>query len=300
MYAWQQIQKTIELIDQHHDENLDIDYLSKEAALSPFYYQKLFKRLVKLTVMDYIKGRRLSFALEDLKTSNKRIIDVALDHGFNSHENFSKCFKEAFQITPENYRKNPTIMNIVTKPLLDLNYTLVEENTPIIYEGIILEITQRKLTEDIHFIGYQKELPINFIEGLSIDSGTDPLYDCWAEFHKMKEEIPSRVDIGDFGVTLQSQKEGYFEYFIGSKVKTPLTYKNLKNWSLNKGELIICTVEAESFNSLVLDVLYKAQNYLFSTWLPTKAIEIEPFSIEYYPKEQENTVEIWVKKKENV
>lgn len=297
MYAWQQIQKTIEIIEQHLDENLDIEFLSSEAALSPFYYQKLFKKLVKLSVMDYIKGRRLAIALEDLKTTNKKIINVALDHGFNSHENFTKCFKEAFHITPENYRKNPSIMNIVTKPQLELNYTLIEENVPIIYDNIIFEISQKEIIEDIHLLGYQIELPIKFIEKLGIDSGRDPLYDLWAKFHTIKEQIPSIIDSGDFGVTLQSQKEGFFEYFVGNKVNTTLTYKNLKNWSLNKGEVIICTVEAENFNTLVLDALYKAQNYLFNIWLPTKSIEIEPFSIEYYPKSQENTVEIWVKKK---
>lgn len=218
MYAWQQIQKTIEIIEQHLDENLDIEFLSSEAALSPFYYQKLFKKLVKLSVMDYIKGRRLAIALEDLKTTNKKIINVALDHGFNSHENFTKCFKEAFHITPENYRKNPSAMNIVTKPQLELNYTLIEENMPIIYDNIIFEISQKEIIEDIHLLGYQIELPINFIEKLGIDSGRDPLYDLWAKFHKIKEKIPSIIDSGDFGVTLQSQKEGYFEYFVANKV----------------------------------------------------------------------------------
>ncbi|WP_442879276.1 helix-turn-helix transcriptional regulator [Anaerorhabdus sp.] len=95
------MQKTIEIIEQH----LDIEFLSSEAALSPFYYQKLFKKLVKLSVMDYIKGRRLSIALEDLKTTNKKIINVALDHRFNSHENFIKCFKETFILLQKTIEK---------------------------------------------------------------------------------------------------------------------------------------------------------------------------------------------------
>ena len=50
MYAWEQIQQTVDYIDKHLGEELAIDNLAEMASLSPFYYQRLFKRLVKKPV----------------------------------------------------------------------------------------------------------------------------------------------------------------------------------------------------------------------------------------------------------
>lgn len=55
MYAWEQIQITLEAIEQHIDEDISIMDLANKASLSPFYYQRLFRRLVKKPVAEYIK-----------------------------------------------------------------------------------------------------------------------------------------------------------------------------------------------------------------------------------------------------
>ena len=89
MHAWEQIQKTIDYIENNISENFNIETLSKMAALSPFYYQRLFKRLVKKPVIEYIKLRRMARATEDLLQEDKRILDIALDLGFSSHEHFT-------------------------------------------------------------------------------------------------------------------------------------------------------------------------------------------------------------------
>ena len=47
MHAWEQIQESIEFIESHLGEELSIRDLAEKAALSPFYYQRLFRRLVK-------------------------------------------------------------------------------------------------------------------------------------------------------------------------------------------------------------------------------------------------------------
>lgn len=82
MHAWEQIQLTIDYIEEHLAEDIKIEDLSKLASLSQFYYQRLFSRLVKKPVGEYIKLRRLAVASEDILDKNKRILDVALDWDF--------------------------------------------------------------------------------------------------------------------------------------------------------------------------------------------------------------------------
>lgn len=144
MHAWEQIQLTIDYIEEHLSEELQIEALAKMAALSPFYYQRLFRRLIKKPVSEYIKQRRLARAAEALPLNDRRIMDVALDFGFSSHETFTRSFKSAFGLTPEEYRANPVGLNRFAKPQLLLNYTTVDENVPLVVDGIMIEIARRR------------------------------------------------------------------------------------------------------------------------------------------------------------
>ncbi len=126
MHAWESIQKVLDYIEENIAQSHSPEELAKVAALSPFYFQRLFTRLVKHPVNEYIKLRRLARACETLGDKDKRILDVALDCGFSSHEHFTKTFKSAFGITPEKYRENPVHLNQVIKPELLLNYTMID------------------------------------------------------------------------------------------------------------------------------------------------------------------------------
>ena len=54
MHAWEQIQVTVDYIEDHIAEPFDIEKLANMAALSPFYYQRLFRRLVKKPPGEYL------------------------------------------------------------------------------------------------------------------------------------------------------------------------------------------------------------------------------------------------------
>ncbi len=297
MHAWEQIQNSLEYIEEHITEEISIDSLAKRASLSNFYYQRLFKRLVKKPVMEYIKLRRMAKATEELLAEDKRILDVALDLGFASHEQFTRTFKETFGMTPEGYRRKPVILNRMTKPELSLNYTIVDENVPLITDGIVLEIRRTKLLEPEYFTGFDMNVPIGFVSGLGVESGVDPIVKVWEELHNCKESFLNLVSDIEIGVSYPSKKEGYFSYFAGAQTQSIEKKDNLKGWEVTTGEYIVCSFEAENFESLVIDTLYKAQRYLFETWLPNHKIKSQPFSIERYETHDQNTnnMEIWLK-----
>ena len=92
MHAWEQIQQTLDFIEDHLDEAINIESLAKMASLSPFYYQRLFSRLVKKPVAEYMRLRRMAKATEVLLEKDQRILDIALELGFSSHVHFSRTF----------------------------------------------------------------------------------------------------------------------------------------------------------------------------------------------------------------
>ena len=298
MHAWEQIQKTIEHIENHLGEEINIENLARIASLSPFYYQRLFRRLVKKPVAEYVKLRRLAKATETLLQKDRRILDIALDLGFSSHEHFSRTFKETFGLTPDDYRKDPITLNRMTKPELLLNYTLIDEGVPLITDGIDLEINRQQITEPIYFTGMKKDIPVQYVEGLGTESGVDPLDTLWRSFHEQKEaKLGLAVDSEEIGVAYPCLEEGYFSYFAGAKSSHREVPYGFMNWELPLGEYIVCSFEAEHFEALVMDALYKAQQYVYNIWLPNHKLHTETFCAERYASHSAETtsMEIWLK-----
>lgn len=297
MYAWEQIQKTVDYIEEHLNEDISIESLAKMAALSPFYYQKLFRRLVKKPVAEYVKLRRMAKATEALQDTKKRILDVALDLGFSSHEHFTRTFQDTFGMSPSAYRKKPQALNRMTKPELLLQYTLVDEGVPLVTEGVVLEINRRALAKPVRFIGLDKKTPVEYVSGLGTESGVDPLDALWRNFHQMKAANPALfADDAELGVAHPCADAGYFAYFAGGKARAEALPDGAAAWELPSGEYVVCAFEAENFEALVMDALYKAQQYLYGTWLPGHHLETEPFCAERYPNHAPETtsMELWL------
>ncbi|WP_352401212.1 helix-turn-helix domain-containing protein [Anaerotignum sp.] len=297
MHAWEQIQQTIEFIELHLDEDLNIENLAKMASLSPFYYQRLFSRLVKKPVAEYVKLRRMAKATESLLQKNKRILDIALELGFTSHEHFSRNFKETFGMTPAQYRKNAQTLNRMTKPQLLLHYTLIDEGVPLITDGIVLEINRQKLVKPKHFIGLVKKMPVQFVEGLGTKSGIDPLDTLWRDFHHKKtSELYLNDSSQEIGVSYPCSDTRYFYYFAGSESHLANVPQGYETWQMPAGNYIVCTFEAEDFEVLVMDALYKTQQYIFKTWLPKHKLKTAAFCAERYKSHTPTTtsMEIWL------
>ena len=78
------IHQAIRYIEEHLREELTIREIAQQAALSPFYFQKGFAMLCGMTVGDYIRQRRLSAAGLEVLTTDQKIIDIALEFGYDS------------------------------------------------------------------------------------------------------------------------------------------------------------------------------------------------------------------------
>ena len=298
MHAWEQIQQTIEYIENHLDEEINIEKLAEIASLSPFYFQRLFSRLVKKPVAEYVKLRRMAKATAALLQKDKRILDIALDLGFTSHEHFTRSFKDTFGMTPDEYRKNPVTFNRMTKPELLLHYTLIDEGVPLITDGIVLEVNRQQLTEPIYFTGMKVDMPVQFVEGLGTESGFDPLDTLWRSFHDQKEAVLGlSADSEELGVAYPCVTEGYFSYFAGGRSEVGEAPDGFINWELPPGNYVVCSFEAENFEALVMDALYKATQYTYTIWLQKHNLQTDVFCAERYASHSPETtnMELWIK-----
>lgn len=296
MHAWEAIQKSLDYIETNISDEINIEQLAKGSSLSLFYYQRLFSRLVKKPVREYIKLRRLSRALESLADKQRRILDVALDYGFGSHETFTRAFKEAYKITPEEYRKHPVMLNQFDKPDLLLTYTMIDEGVPLISDGLVLEFNRKTILQPILFMGVSGIIPIEGQMPLGESTGVDMPGEVWEKFHKEKQSIP-RINGGfELGVAyLGDVPEGYFTYFAGAQVSQGTKDARFVSWELPAREYIVCGFEAENFGQLVTVALNKAIKYS-GVWLERHDLTMEVYSPEmYYDSSPDSTyMEVWM------
>lgn len=120
MYEWQkQVQIIVDEIDKsirnYDGEALTLGALSRRLGYSEFYTTKKFKEISGMQFRDYLRNRRLAFALKEVRDTQKGLAEIALDYGFSSHEAFTRAFKRAYGIAPGEYRKNPVPVVLRTK-----------------------------------------------------------------------------------------------------------------------------------------------------------------------------------------
>lgn len=120
MYEWQkQIQIIVDEIDSciknYNDEALTLRSLSQRLGYSEFYTTRKFKEISGMQLRDYLRRRKLAFALKEVRDGEKGLVEIALDYGFSSHEAFTRAFKGTYGIAPSEYRKNPRPVVLRTK-----------------------------------------------------------------------------------------------------------------------------------------------------------------------------------------
>lgn len=86
------------------NNTITIQDIATNAGFSTDYFNKLFLSHTGFTVMAYVNYLRLKKACELLRTTDKSILSIALEVGYESHEGFLKAFKKQYGITPSGYR----------------------------------------------------------------------------------------------------------------------------------------------------------------------------------------------------
>jgi AraC-like DNA-binding protein len=97
------IEKVCMYIYKHYADNLSLRELSSIACLSPFHFQREFKRYIGITPHEYLNDFRIGKA-KKLLLENNELVDIANLLGFSDQSHFSRIFRKTVGVTPGTYR----------------------------------------------------------------------------------------------------------------------------------------------------------------------------------------------------
>ena len=110
MERWEKInavQRMQDYINEHINSPITLSDLAKAAGYSQYHSARIFRELTGKSPFEYLRALRLSKAALCLRDNLAKVIDVAFDFVFDSHEGFTRAFTRQFGIPPRKYSEDP-------------------------------------------------------------------------------------------------------------------------------------------------------------------------------------------------
>ena len=110
------VRQAIGRIEEQITEPIRVSEIAQASGLSPWHFQRVFRAVVGETVGGYIRKRRLSKSIEALLETDRRILDIALEHGFESQEAYTRAFRALFELPPGRFRERGQRVTTLAAP----------------------------------------------------------------------------------------------------------------------------------------------------------------------------------------
>ncbi len=162
-----EIEKCIEFIEDHIKEDITIEEIANQSGYSLYHFCRVFSLCKGISVMEYMRGRRLALATTEL-FNKRKIIDIAFDYGFETPSGFAKAFRKAYGYSPTQYMMR-LAQYADTKTTFEMGGYIME---PVIVKRPAFKVAGYGIKTNITRITYTKDIASywNNYEGENLES----------------------------------------------------------------------------------------------------------------------------------
>jgi AraC family transcriptional regulator len=269
-------QKALWFIESHLARPLTLDDISDVAGVSRFHLVRAFAAATGLSVMRYVRARRLSEAARALAAGAPDILHVALDAEYGSHEAFTRAFRDHFGITPEMVRATTCLSKLKLQ------------------EPILMDSTAFDTIAPPRFETGKAMLVAGVGERFShADSAGIP--GLWQRFHQDVQNFSGRLGPVAYGVCCNGDDAGNFDYIAGVEVAD---FSDLPH------EFSRVRIPAQRYAVFThaghISTIRRSINTIWNQWLPSSghkmadAPTFERYDEKFDPATGNGGFEIWV------
>ena len=191
--------KALWFIESHLADELTLDEIAGVAGISRFHMVRAFAAATGLSVMRYVRARRLSEAARALANGAPDILTLALEADYGSHEAFTRAFRDHFGLTPEAVRAATRLDSLKLQEPITMDSTLIDNLQP------------------PRFMTAKPLLIAGLGERYSCESAAG-IPGLWQRFHQSVANIPGRIGKVAYGVCCNGDDAGNFDYIAGIEV----------------------------------------------------------------------------------
>ncbi|MFN8608112.1 MAG: AraC family transcriptional regulator [Vulcanimicrobiota bacterium] len=268
------VEKALWYVESHFCEEIRLSQLAEISGVSPTYLSRVFPLVLGHSLRSYLRRRRLAEAARRLAEGAPDILGLALEHGYGSHEAFTRAFREEFGQTPESVRAQGHTHNLSMLEAIRMNAKHTHPVSPI----------RMETSRPIKVAGIQ--------EHYAGDTAAIPSQ--WQKLVPHLGQLSQQVGDHAYGVC-HGFGDG-FDYLCGVEVRSGEGLPD--GWTcmdLPGGQLYAVFRHEEH-----VSLIRMTCDSIFSQWLPQSQYESEdaPFFERYGPEFDGRTgqggLEIWV------
>ena len=188
----------IDYIEAHITDKLNTEDIAKVAGCSTYHFQRMFACMTGISLSEYIRRRRMSLAVADLKSDGAKIVDVALKYDYNSPTAFNRAFQSVHGIAPS---------------LVKLDGVSVKSYPPLSFQMVV------KGVESLEFRVEKKEA--FRVVGISVE--------LYGEMEQMTEPIEQIWQIAESNGTI-SKLKNLMEGELNNILTVMIPDENIEGW----------------------------------------------------------------------
>jgi AraC family transcriptional regulator len=237
---------------------------------------RAFAAATGLSVMRYVRARRLSEAARALAAGAPDILELALAADYGSHEAFTRAFRDHFGITPEMVRASACLDHLKLQEPIQMDSTFTDNLQP------------------PRFVNGKPLLIAGLGERVSQDNGAG-IPGQWRRFQPRMADIPDRVGQVAYGVCCNGDDSGNFDYIAGVEVSDfsdlPREFARVRI----PGQKYAVFSHRDHISSIRRTV-----STIWNQWLPASGLKaadapsFERYDVTFDPVTGNGGLEIWV------
>ena len=269
-------QRALWFIESHLAGALTLDEIASVAGISRFHMVRAFAAATGLSVMRYVRARRLSEAARALAAGAPDILTLALDADYGSHEAFTRAFRDHFGVTPEAVRNLARIDHIRLQEPIQMDSTASDN----------LQVPRFEISKPLLVAG---------LGGRYSSENGAGIPGQWQRFQQCVADIPGRIGLLAFGVCCNGDDAGNFDYIAGVEVSDfsglPREFARVR---IPEARYAVFTHKDH------ISTIRRTVNTIWNHWLPSPGLQaadapnFERYDENFNPLTGDGGLEIWV------